>query len=165
MITQTLDYLNNHYVCTCESLELTFAVDKTITGDFQNTYIVGQYIYIAGCQPPFDGTILNIGVYKIASVATGELTVEGNLLAEVATTYIYALAIPPQVISLISTITTWITKYQKNYGVASESVDDWSISYGQLMQMGGFKAAFGGDLSTYRKPTDDLQKWKCYCGS
>ena len=144
MITEVLDYLKNHFIyidtngnINFENIELVFeATGKTITADFQNTYLVGQYINITD-------SILNDGVYKISVVATGVLTVEEDLINETATPFIFALAIPKALITLISEINTWVTRNRGKSGISSEKIDDYSISYGSSMQSGGWKSAFG----------------------
>jgi hypothetical protein len=155
MIKSVLDYMKNHFLRSCENIELVFAADKTITGTFAETYLAGQYIQVVD-------SILNDAVYKIASV-TGDpitqITVEETLIAETATPFFFGLGVPANVISLIADITTWQTEFETTQGLTSEKIDDYSANFGVGVQTGGWQSAFRGQLATYAKAFCDIEWW------
>jgi hypothetical protein len=172
MITAVMESVGNYFLKYTrsyyrrpifESLEMVFDAGlKTITLDYAETYKVGQYILIRG-------TDLNDGVKKINTVAVGVLTVDDNLIDEdlvdtEETACIFPLRVPQDFVSLVARIETWLSSGDSNPGVASEKIDDYSIAYAAAAQTGGFKAAFGGDLTTYNKLNKDRDMLRCYCG-
>jgi len=121
-IGEVMEEVNNYYSYSNENGTYVFvATSSKITGTFESTYLVGQYIRVYG-------SILNDDVYKISAIAEGEITVEETLIDEDvadSTTYIYQLAPPKNLINLVSDIVSHISKD----GVVSESIDDYSISF------------------------------------
>lgn len=155
MITRVMDYCKKHFIRTSELLEVSFRDTEgvyTIEGAFVQTYIVGQYVYITNA-------ILNTGAYKITAVAEGVLTVEGAVEAETVTTYLLALAIPKAFKELVTEISTWVTNNANKDGIASESIDDYSVSFGQASQSSGWQGAFKGKLSQYKSMYSDLYRY------
>ena len=98
MLSQVLEEINNYYDRWVEKLDLVIAgTAKTITGDFDETYLIGQYIHIKG-------SILNDGVYKLTAVASGVLTVEDTLVDETNEMKIFGLAIPSTLLKIVTDI-------------------------------------------------------------
>ncbi len=159
MITQVMDFCQNHFLKSAEDLKLTFAaVDSvyTISGEFNETYLVGQYVYIKG-------SILNDGAYKITAVSENQLTVENEVLAEVAdSAYIFGCAVPRSFISLVDDITTWVASNGNQEGVASEGIDDYSVAYSPEAQKSGWQGAFQGRLAEFRAIFNDIDRYLRY---
>jgi len=157
VITELMDYCRNHFIRTSETLDLIFAVDEstyTISGAFTDHYTVGQYVYIYG-------TVLNDGAYKITAVADEILTVNSIVTAEDTsdndvTPHIFGCAVPRSFIALDTEITTWVAANQK-VGVASEKIDDYSITQSAGAQQ-GWAGAFAARLNQYRKIFDDIER-------
>ena len=145
MLSELLQYLKRWYVCTLETKEFDIVADG-IEGDFTETYLVGQYISI-------DGSVLNDGVYKLTEVTASKLTVEETLLPEsVNTIYLWALAIPRDIISLSETIKTYVDG--STDGVSSESQGNRSVSYGGTSS---WTSVFSSRLSSYRSVVSDKE--------
>ena len=130
--------INNFFVKDYECDNFTITSNK-ITGDFESTYVAGQYIRLSG-------SILNDGVYKITNVTATELTLDATLQAETERTItVYGLVVPSSFITLANEI---IAK-GSNEAVASESVSRYSVTYGE-----------GGKswTSVYKKALDRWRK-------
>ena len=138
---EVMEEVNNYYAYENEFDSYEFdSTGKTITGTFENTYLVGQYVRVFG-------SILNDDVYKIAEVASGILTVEEDLVNEVvadSVIYVISLAPPKTLIRLVSDISSYVTKD----GVASETIDNYSISFSND---GSWIGAFSRRLSKHKK--------------
>jgi len=142
MIGQVMREINRYWPRTYENISLTFAATgKTITGATE-TYLPGQYILI-------QHSILNDGVYKIASVTNGVITVVETIYDETAKVNIFGLAPPRDFLDLVTDIAAFTGKD----GVKSESIDDYSVSF---EGDGSWKTAFRKRLNTYRSMYDDL---------
>lgn len=162
MVTKLMDYCNNHFLVSAESPEMTFNDTSsvyTIEGDFNDTYLVGQYVYICG-------SILNDGAYKITEIATGVLTVSTQLYTESTTdtsrtVYIYGCAVPRGFVELASDIDTWNTNNKNDIGLVSEKIDDYSKQKQQGSNGKGFtwKDAFSTELEDYKALYDDIGRY------
>jgi len=155
MLNEVLRELNNFFIKRNSSgIELQFSVDSTfttndtITGDFTDTFLVGEYIKI-------ENTRLNDGVYLITAIDTGSITIDSTLdltiqtEPEVTTTFT-KLFIPGDLVDLIAEITTFNTS--STNGIASESQGDRSISYTSSSSGDtSWRNAFNSRLSSYRK--------------
>jgi hypothetical protein len=155
LISQILSDINNHFPRTAEYGNYTFtpaSANTTISGTFSDHYAVGQYIYIKN-------SILNDGVYHISGVSAS-LTVDSVLQAETTTDgiWVYGLAIPSDVLSLVADIETWVTNNAGTEGVNSESIGRYSVSY---KNGGGWQPAFRSRLNGYRCIKDSTDFNQC----
>lgn len=116
-----LEEINNYFDVSYERDDYEIG-ENTITGTFEETYVANQYIRIKN-------SLLNDGVYKITSVASGVLTVEETLIEEDGgrQILIYGLAIPRDLIDLATEIET----NGEESNIQSESLGDHSIGYGE----------------------------------
>jgi hypothetical protein len=145
MIAEVMRECHRYFPRTYENISLTFdATGKTITGDFGETYLVGQYICI-------QYSILNDGVYTVTAFdsETGVITVSETLRNETTTVNIFGLAPPRDFLDLV----TEIDNFTGQDGVKSESIDDYSVSY---EGDGSWKSVFRKRLDTYRTMFGDL---------
>lgn len=160
MITDMMNYCNNHFLRSVESPELTFIDTSgtyTIEGELEDTYIVGQFVYISR-------TILNDGAYKITIVETNKLTVLEEVSNEVSSeASIFGCAVPRSFISLSSVIDAWIVLNESKAGISSEKIDDYSLAFnGKVSGGGGWQSAHAGQLAQYRAVFDDLERYFYY---
>lgn len=151
MIGQVMREVNRHWPRSYENITLTFsAAASTITGEMTETYLAGQYIMI-------DCSVLNDDVYKIASVSVvGDdtiLTVNEGLQSEVATARLFGLMPPKDFLELVTEIDTYKASGNKE-GITSESIDDYSVSYGSG---GGWRDTFRKRLDVYRQAFGDTE--------
>lgn len=132
-VEEVLGYLNNYFVYTYAPnvyIDIT-ASTKTIAladsdydfDDYALDIKVGQYVRI-------EGTRLNDGVYKVATVGTTSFTVVETLIDEVSDedldyVTIYELAIPQKLLSIITEMIAW----SGTNNVKSESLGPHSITY------------------------------------
>ena len=147
MIAQIMKYCNNHFWRSYERNNFAI-VEDGITGTFTETYLAGQYIHIVD-------SYLNDGVYKITAVSSVKLTLDATLIAEDTDDYItvYGCKVPSDFLSLVTDIETWQTKNSGLEGVASESIDSYSVSFASGIDglIGNtWQNAFKSRLSTYR---------------
>lgn len=152
MITEMMDYCKKHFIYSYEKISLEFkdtASVYTIEGAFTETYLAGQYIYITN-------SVLNNGAYLISAATSTKLTVVESVMAETATTYILGLMIPKSFRSLLTEISLWVTNQGGKDGIASESIDDYSVSFSALVQTSGWQGAFRGKLARYKSCYNDL---------
>ena len=158
MLNETLEYLNNYffeytsgnsatvkYKNYAYSKALTFTSADTIEGDFTDTFIVGEYIYIENSR-------LNDGVYLISAIDDTSITIDTTIDITVSTEaevtcLITKCYIPKQLVSLIAEIKTYNT--DSTTGVASESQGNRSVSYTDGSSE--WQNAFKGRLSAYKK--------------
>lgn len=142
MIEKVLKYLNHYYPISIEGV--TEIVSDGLVGTFNETYAVGQYVYVK-CS------ILNDGVYQITAKTPTKLTLSETLLAEDTDgMFVYGLAIPRDLLKLIAEIQTY---GEKEEGLSSESIDDYSVSF---KDGSGWQATFRSKLAGYRNVYSDL---------
>lgn len=144
-----MEYLNNHFIPNISVPEYrTYEiVPDGIVGAFSETYIAGMYIVIKH-------SLVNDGLYKIASVTSTKITVEETLLAENTGEYILIVgSSPPK--SFVN-LATEIGNFKESVGVASESIDDYSVSFDKG---GTWQQAYSSKLSHYRNLFSDLPEW------
>jgi hypothetical protein len=139
-----LKYLNRYWPRSIESVASISA--DGFNGTFTETYLVGQYVMIKG-------SILSDGIYKLTDVSPTKLTIADVLQAESSTLItIVGLAIPKDVVALQAKIEA----YKGTEGVASESIDDYSVSY---QDGSGWQKAFKNELNAYRLMFSDLDRF------
>ena len=148
MLAQVMNACNNHFWKTRERSDLAFVADG-ITGTFENTYFVGQYVHVVG-------SYMNDGVYKVTGVATSKLTLDATLTAENSSDFVtlYGCGVPSDFLSVVSDIDTWVTGNSGKEGVSSESIGSYSVSYGtgsDGQTTNNWKSAFDGRLKPYKQ--------------
>ncbi len=161
MIGEVMDYCNNHFIDEIESGYYEFDnANAKIIGTFTvSHYIVGGYIYITGSKVP-----QNNNCFKITEVNASYLVVDSTALVDEDSTdkytiYVLTCRVPNSFLSLVTDIETWYpSNSAKANGVASEKIDDYSISYGDAVKNGGgWQGVFNGRLSQFRSLFDDLR--------
>ena len=162
MLNKVLRYLNNYFMNTKlvqtgtgfiydrqyeYNKEISFTATDTINGDFEGTYIAGEYVRIQGSR-------INDGVYKVSANNNTSLTIDTDIKAVktegAVSVLISKCYIPDELIDLVSDISSWVDNNSVD-GVASESIDDYSITYDSNTSSGGWQGAFQGKLSQYKK--------------
>lgn len=130
------------------SIDATFTAPDTITGDFTDTYLVGEYIKINDSR-------LNDGVYLITAIDNSSITIDTTVDFLIKTEpeiqcLFTKLFIPSDVVQLIDDINTFNTSVSN--GVSSESQGNRSITYSTGSNGStGWVQAFNSRLSVYRK--------------
>jgi len=135
----TLQAINNYFERTSEYGD--YAISENSVSTVRGDYKVGQYVRIMD-------SLLNDGVYKIATVGTGTITLTETLVDEEFSGYIVGLAIPPELITLSAKVEGF-----SNAGVSSESIPNYSVSYNVVdgLTVDG-ATAYKRELAPYRKP-------------
>lgn len=156
MISQVMNYCKNHFWRSRERQLYTFVSDG-IVGDFNETYLVGQYIHVVG-------SMLNDGVYKITAVSDAKLTLDATLTAESTTdvyTTIYGCAVPSAFLSVVDDIETWVTANAGKEGLASETIDSYSYSFASDAKgvHNNWQTAFASRLTPFKKI---YEEWRFY---
>jgi len=124
MISQVMAYCKQHFDRSREAQAFEVVADG-ITGTFIETYVVGQYIWMVG-------SFINDGVYKISGVTTSKLTLDATLTAEDTGEIItlYGLSVPKAFLDIVTDIDSWVSGNSGKEGLASESIDGYSVSFG-----------------------------------
>ena len=129
----TLLACNNFFERSSEYGRYTISENAiAVRGDYK----AGQYVRIMD-------SLLNDGVYKIASVEAGEITLDATLTDEEFCGYIVGLAIPNEFITLAEKVEAFT-----NRGIASESIPNYSVSFNAKSGV----EAYRSDLQAYMKP-------------
>ena len=129
----TLLACNNFFERSAEYGRYTISENAiAVRGDYK----AGQYVRIMD-------SLLNDGVYKIASVEAGEITLDATLTDEEFCGYIVGLAIPNEFITLAAKVEAFT-----NRGIASESIPNYSVSFNAKNGV----EAYRSDLQAYMKP-------------
>lgn len=150
MIGAIMEEIKNHFARSIESNYFSIESDG-ITGSFQEKYVTGMYIWIKN-------SFVNDGVYQIESVTSSKITtVEKDLLPENTGEIIIIFGLTPSktFIQLVSKI----SNYKSKDGIASESIDDYSVGFSK--GDGSWKTAFASELNAYRRMFDDDQRMRC----
>ena len=157
MISQIMNYCKNHFVRSKERKSTFAIVNDGIEGVFSEKYIVGQYIWIRE-------SIVNDGVYKITNVdLNSKLTLDATLTSEdVESEFItvYGLAVPNAFLDIVTDIESWKTANAGKEGVASESIDDYSISFGtgsNGAMANTWQVAFESRLTAYKQVFETVE--------
>lgn len=137
MIERILLEINNFFIKTTQRKSATID-SNTLIFDSAVTLIVGQYVCIRG-------SVLNDGVYKITEIVGNVYTLDGTLQDETGTFFIYGLAIPKALLDIEAVIVA----SGSMSGVASESLGEYSVSYGTN---GSWQEVYRNQLNPYRKP-------------
>ena len=143
MIAKIMAHLNNHFARSVESSTYEFVTDG-IVGTFSETYITGMYIWVKG-------SYLNDGVFKLTGVTANKLTVAADTFMPENTDdilCIFACTPPRDFLEIV----TEVEGAKSNDGVASESIDDYSVSF---TGDGGWQSTFRRKLDPYRQMYDD----------
>jgi hypothetical protein len=129
----TLLACNNFFERSSEYGRYTISENAiAVRGDYK----AGQYVRIMD-------SLLNDGVYKIASVEAGEITLDATLTDEEFCGYIVGLAIPNEFITLAAKVEAFT-----NRGISSESMPNYSVSFNAKNGI----EAYRSDLQAYMKP-------------
>ena len=129
----TLLACNNFFERSSEYGRYTISENAiAVRGDYK----AGQYVRIMD-------SLLNDGVYKIASVEAGEITLNETLTDEEFCGYIVGLAIPNEFITLAEKVEAFT-----NRGISSESIPNYSVSFNAKSGV----EAYRSDLQAYMKP-------------
>ncbi len=129
----TLLACNNFFERSSEYARYTISEYAiAVRGDYK----AGQYVRIMD-------SLLNDGVYKIASVEAGEITLDATLTDEEFCGYIVGLAIPNEFITLAAKVEAFT-----NRGISSESIPNYSVSFNAKNGV----EAYRSDLQAYMKP-------------
>lgn len=144
VIEQVLKEIRNYYI-----IDGVFAAkvdaDGVIVSDV-GIFMAGAYVYVVG-------SVMNDGVYKILSIDenTNKLTLEGFLQAEMIERKfrVYLCAIPKTVLDLAEEIKAY--NESNPNGVKSESLGDYSVSYGGANGSSDWAAVYRSKLAPYRK--------------
>jgi hypothetical protein len=129
----TLLACNNFFERSSEYGRYTISENAiAVRGDYK----AGQYVRIMD-------SLLNDGVYKIASVEAGEITLDATLTDEEFCGYIVGLAIPNEFITLAAKVEAFT-----NRGISSESIPNYSVSFNAKNGI----EAYRSDLQAYMKP-------------
>jgi hypothetical protein len=129
----TLLACNNFFERSSEYGRYTISENAiAVRGDYK----AGQYVRIMD-------SLLNDGVYKIASVEAGEITLDATLTDEEFCGYIVGLAIPNEFVTLAAKVEAFT-----NRGIASESIPNYSVSFNAKNGV----EAYRSDLQAYMKP-------------
>lgn len=129
----TLLACNNFFERSSEYGRYTISENAiAVRGDYK----AGQYVRIMD-------SLLNDGVYKIASVEAGEITLTETLTDEEFCGYIVGLAIPNEFITLAAKVEAFT-----NRGISSESIPNYSVSFNAKNGV----EAYRSDLQAYMKP-------------
>jgi len=143
-MNKLLKHLNRYWPRSIE--RVVEIVPDGFVGKFTDDYLVGQYVLIKN-------SIMSDGVYRLTGVSPTKLTVAEVLTAESTQLIsIYGLAIPREIIALNAKIEA----YKGAEGIASESIDDYSISY---KDGSGWQVAFRSELIVYRLMYSDLDSF------
>lgn len=137
MLNEVLDYLNNYFIKDAYYGEFSIVDGKLADVDFLSD---GQYFKVCG-------SVFNDGVFQYPAYGLIDETFSGEL---------WALAIPPAIISLAHEISDWQTKYGEAVAspFQSESFGGYSYSKGSAGSDGGssgWKSSFGSKLNRWRK--------------
>lgn len=145
MISRVLEYTKKYYPCTLENATFTIVSDG-ITGTFDESYLVGQYVNI-------QDSVLNDGTYKITAVSGSKLTLDATLLAEESYIYLWGLRLPQGLLSVITDITTYVNSSTSSAEIQSESQGNRSVTYANGNS--GWQSVFRNQLAPYKSLYDD----------
>ncbi len=139
-----MDSINNHFL---RSLEIqTFEITATsIKGSFAEVYLPGMFVIIKD-------SYLNDGLYEVSAATTTEISVLETLKPENTGEGIrlYASVPPSDFVALYDEIEAHT---ETGVGVASESIDDYSVSY---KDDGSWQSVFKTKLYQYRRVYNDI---------
>ncbi|HSH36080.1 hypothetical protein [Schnuerera sp.] len=141
---EVMDSINNHFIKSRESGMYEFATNS-IKGTFTQTYLVGMYVIIKG-------SYLNDGIYEIESATVNEIIVKEQLRTESTeeTSVIYGSTPPKHFIELAMEVGNFD---ESKIGLASESIDDYSISFSKDQS---WEEIYKDKLNKYRRVYPDI---------
>ena len=149
MINKVLSYTKKYYPYTIETQDFKIVSDG-IECDLAETYIINQYINIAG-------SVLNDGTYKVLGVTDSKLTLDATMLVETATDAIlWGLRLPITLINLTAEINTYNEALPTKAELSSESQGNRSVSY---KDGSSWQSTFKNELSSYKSMFDDRTIW------
>lgn len=142
MLSEICAYLRNYFDRNQPKFYGEIRIEDGALVSFEDKLQNGQYFRIVG-------STFNDGVYQYpASGLTDETFSNGS---------VWAMAVPPELISLISDIEAWQTKYGQSvnspYAAESISATGYSRSKGSADSVGsiGWQNAFSKRLTRWRK--------------
>ena len=124
MLNEVIKYLNNYFfqytlgtLNYSYSKDVEFTSNDTLSGDFEDTFLVGEYILVQGSR-------VNDGIYLISAIDNTSITIDTTVDITITTepetsVTITKLYIPKDLISLIAEIKAFNTSFSD--GIASES--------------------------------------------
>lgn len=140
MLEEILNYIHNYF--EKEIVSGTFTIDS---GSIQLGFLQNnQYFRIVG-------SVFNDGIYKYPV---------DNLIDETFTGKIWAMAVPPAVVALVSEIEEWVGKYgsvqnspysSESFGGYSYTKSNGSIGSGNGAQQASWQGVFNSRLNHWRK--------------
>lgn len=143
MLYDVLMSINNFYVRDhCDVLTM---LNRKITVEDESLFVVGQYLLILG-------SLTNDGVYKIKAISGNELEldIEFNLLTQATDEItVCSLAIPKSLLDLVTQIETYDAN--NDGSIQSESLGDYSVSYGAKESNASWNVVFKQKLAPYKK--------------
>ncbi|MHA1302990.1 MAG: hypothetical protein ACTSPI_04735 [Candidatus Heimdallarchaeaceae archaeon] len=126
------------------SRDIEFTTTNTLTGDFADTYLAGEYIRIQGSR-------LNDGIYLIDTINDTTITIDATIDQIIRTEpeigiVLIKAHIPQDLITLISEIKTYNST--GIIPIAGESQGNRSVTYAKDSS---WKSVYNGQLSIYKK--------------
>ena len=147
MLIELMNHCGNHFVAAEYRNYHASIEGGVLTSDAE--VIAGQYIIVSG-------SILNDGLYKVASVAGFAATLDGETENEEFDGTIYTLRVPKAFVALASEIESWKTAHPVS-DLASES---FPVGYSYSKAgggVGGWRTAFSGVIARYMRPVNDVE--------
>lgn len=162
MLTEVMDEILNHFARNKQTGRLHGAE----TGDFilsngkiavNSTYLVGQYIAIAG-------SVLNNGVYRVEEFSDGVITIKESdvndkIWGEEFTGTIYSLRVPEDFVQLVDKIKKFTeTSAGQASNIVSASFGIQSQSFGTDSNgvRAGWQTVFRKELDKHKRYTVDI---------
>jgi hypothetical protein len=159
MIDNVLREIKNYFIVSQTSGSSFFANGVVVSNP--SIFTVKQFVLVIG-------SALNNGVYQITSIDLVNRKIhfgkDDDIGSETVNCYVYGLAIPKALISLIGDIAEYDNANKTN--IASESIGDYSVSYttGSANET-SWVSVFRKRLDPYRKmfltiQPSDLNSWQ-----
>ncbi len=149
MLEQVLRHIRTFFQYMFQTAEDITATEIEVTDGQQ--FLPGQYVYVCG-------SVLNDGVYQLDAVAGDMLEMQGLTPETPSDVVVYGLAIPKALLDVVTEIEAYVEKNPD--GVQSESLGDYSVSYGGGQAGASWENAFAGKLSQWRRLPGNVP----YCG-
>ena len=132
MLNEVLKEINNYFpwkgfdgTVHLYTVDIIFTATDTMTGDFEDTYMVGEYVKVSGSR-------LNNGVFKISAITDTTITIDTTVdqiikEEEEIIVDVVKVAIPDELVAIINDIETYDS--QAKDGLQAESQADRSVTY------------------------------------
>lgn len=141
---EIMDSINNHFIRDTERGIYQFT-ENSIKGNFTKTYLAGMYVIVKS-------SFLNDGIYEIESVGNDEVVVK-ELLKEESTEETTTLYTSTPSIAFTELVGEIKGFDESKIGIASESIDDYSVSYSEGQS---WQEVYKAKLNQYRKIYTDM---------